>query len=90
MQKPKGFEGVDIGMLRLYLLLYADDIVLFAESEQELQKGLNLLEEYSDKWKFQVNVNKTKVMIFRKGGRIKQNLSFTYKDEKLEIVNHFK
>ena len=57
----KGFGGDDIGMLRLFLLLYADDIVLFAESEQELQKGLNLLEEYSDKWKLQVNETKLRL-----------------------------
>ena len=26
----KGAEGIDIGMLKLFLLLYADDIILFA------------------------------------------------------------
>ena len=25
----KGFEGIDIGMLKLYLLMYADDMVIF-------------------------------------------------------------
>ena len=85
-----GFEGVDIGMLKLFLLLYADDIVLFSESEKGLQHGLNLLEKYCDKWKLQVNINKTKVMIFRKGGGVRKNVSFTYKKEKLEIVNNFK
>ena len=74
-----GFEGVDIGMLKLFLLLYADDIVLFSESEKGLQHGLNLLEKYCDKWKLQVNINKTKVMIFRKGGGVRKNASFTYK-----------
>ena len=28
----KGAEGIDIGMLKLFLLLYADDITLFANT----------------------------------------------------------
>ena len=36
------FEGVNLGMLKLFLLLYADDIVLFAESGAGLQNGLDL------------------------------------------------
>ena len=28
----KGVGGVDIGMLKLFILLYADDIVLLAEN----------------------------------------------------------
>ena len=32
----KGFDGIDIGMFKLFLLLYADDIVLLSESETGL------------------------------------------------------
>ena len=38
------FKGIDLGLLKLFLLLYADDIVIFSESEQGLQEGLNILE----------------------------------------------
>ena len=37
-----------------------------------------------------VNSTKTKVIIFRKGGRLPQNVRFTYKNEDIEIVNKFK
>ena len=84
-----GFQGVDIGMLKLFLLLYADDIVIFAENENDLQHGLNLLANYCDKWKLQVNVNKTKVIVFKKGGANKKNMKFTYKQTELEIVKKF-
>ena len=43
-------------------------------------------EEYCDRWKLTVNCTKTKVMIFRKGGRIRQPIRFLYKGEALEIV----
>ena len=35
----KGLKGVDITIFKLFLLLYADDITIFAETAQGLQKG---------------------------------------------------
>jgi hypothetical protein len=69
-------EGVNLGMLKLFLLLYAEDTVIFAESEAGLQNGLDLLEQYCTKWKLFVNVNKTKILIFKKGGQNRRNLIF--------------
>ena len=71
-----GFEGVDIGVLKLFLLLYADDIVIFSETEKGLQTGLDILYAYCQSWKFKVNIQKTKVMVFRKGGFLPKNLRF--------------
>ena len=85
----KGFKGVDLGMLKLYLLLYADDIVLFSESEGDLQNGLDILKDYCNRWKLIVNVEKTKVMIFKKGGRLRRGINFRYDGKELEIVNKF-
>ena len=57
------FQGLEIGMLKLFLLLYADDIVIFADNENMLQKGLEILYDYCTSWKLRVNTNKTKIMI---------------------------
>ena len=32
--------------LKLFILLYADDIVILAETDTELQTGLNILKDY--------------------------------------------
>jgi len=84
-----GLPGIDVNTFKMFLILYADDIVIFANSSQELQTSLNLLEQYCIQWRLTVNTSKTKVMIFRKGGRNNQNLSFTYKHNAIEIVNKF-
>ena len=81
-----GLEGIDINMLKIFLLLYADDIVLFANSAEELQEGLNMLSDYCKRWKLKINVSKTKVMMFRKGGMLRRNLAFSYDGELLEIA----
>ena len=46
-----GLEGVDIGSLKLFLLLYADDMTIFAETPAALQKGLDTLKSYCNRWK---------------------------------------
>ena len=85
----KGANGIDIGMMKLYLLLYADDIVLFANSPTELQQLLDILQNYCTRYRLTVNTAKTKIMIFRKGGRIPNVLRFTYNGEDIEIVKKF-
>ena len=69
-----GFIGVEVGMLKLLLLLYADDIVFFSESADGLQKGLHILKGYCDKWKLIINTSKTKMMVFRKGSTLQRYL----------------
>ncbi|MCG8047974.1 MAG: reverse transcriptase family protein, partial [Candidatus Thiodiazotropha endolucinida] len=85
----KGAEGIDIGMFKLFLLLYADDIVIFANDKNNLQSSLDILQNYCTRWKLKVNSQKTKVMVFRKGGRLSENLHFYYDGNELEIVNKF-
>ena len=59
-------QGVQIGEDRVTLLLYADDIVLLAETQKDLQDMLDIVTSYSKKWRFRVNPKKGKseVMIF--------------------------
>jgi hypothetical protein len=66
--KRSGMKGIDIDLVKLFLILYADDIVIFAKSSEELQKSLDKMQEYCRRWKLIVNTAKTKTMIFRKGG----------------------
>ena len=51
----------------LFLLLYADDQVVFAKSAESLQSMLNDIENYCNIWGLKINTSKTKVMIFEKG-----------------------
>lgn len=52
----------------MYTLAYADDVVLMAEYEGEMRSMLERLEEYLDRKGLVLNVQKMKVMRFRKGG----------------------
>ena len=84
-----GVKGIDIGMIKLFLLLYADDITIFSETAEGLQQGLNVLEQYCLRWRLIVNTEKTKIMVFRKGGILPRMLKFYYGETELDIVSSF-
>ena len=71
------------------LFLYADDIVIFANSKEELQLSLNGLYEYCQRWNVIFNINKTEVMIFKKSGRLTAFTFFYYNNEELNLFGKF-
>ena len=58
--------GLTLDQLSIYLSMFPDDAVIF--SVDGLQSSLNNLESYCRRWDLKVNVDKTKVVVFRKGG----------------------
>ena len=61
-----GFQGVNTGHVRMFLLLYADATVIISENRQDLQLGLDIVENYCNKWKMILDIKKTNIVIFRK------------------------
>ena len=47
--------------LVVFILMYADDLVLLAEDEKDLQKLLDELERYCKESQLEVNLKKTKL-----------------------------
>ena len=73
---------------KLFVLLYADDTIIFAESAEELQRGLSKTKNYCDKWKLKLNARKCKVVIFSRG-MVRNYPNFYIGDETLEVVKNF-
>ena len=74
---------------KLSCLMFADDLVLFSESESGLQRCLNQLQVYCDKWKLTINVNKTKVIIFNAGGHKISKFEFKIGSNAIEITQRY-
>ena len=68
--------------------MFADDVVIFSDTTEGLQESLNNLKQYCDKWNLSVNIEKTKIMVFRKGGVLSQNETWTFDNNEIEIVNN--
>jgi len=82
-----GLNGIVVNIFKIFPLLYANDIVLFADSKAELQTSLNVLYNYCQKWKLVGNTNKKKLMVFKKRIRLSNNLKFYYNNLEIESVN---
>lgn len=75
--------------LKLFLLLYADDTIIFAESAEKLQVAMNCLDNYCKLWKLKINIDKTKVVIFSKG-KIRNIPKFSFNNIPVEVVFNYK
>ena len=62
-------KGISFGADVVHTLLYTDDLVLVAESPEDLQTQLNILKDFTDDIKMEVNIDETKVMVLRKNKR---------------------
>ena len=70
-------------------LFFADDVALISTSVLGLQRLLNKLEDYCNTWRLNVNLSKTKVMVFKKGAKLKKVEKWFYRSQKVEVVNNY-
>ena len=64
--KTNGAGSISVSNSRVSLLMFADDVVLLAETQEGLQTSLHLLNQYCLTSALSVNTEKTKVVIFNK------------------------
>jgi hypothetical protein len=74
--------------MKLYLLLYADDTVVLAETPEDLQAALDSVSRYCHTWDLNVNISKTKIVIFSRG-KVRNYPRFLLKDEAIEVVDDY-
>ena len=75
-------------ILKLFILLYADDTVVLGNSERDLQITLDEFYNYCKTWKLNINLSKTKVVIF--GAKKTENFNFKLGNETFEIIDRYK
>ena len=90
--RENGKHGIQLipGFEEIFLLVFADDIVLISSTPSGLQNQIDNLEKASKSLGLTVNLDKTKVMIFRKGGHIAAGGKWFYDGKEMEIVNSYK
>lgn len=86
-------SGVGVGLESgevLSVLAYADDILLMAESERDLQILSDIVHDWSRRWRMTVNLSKTKIVIYR-GRRITiPDCNVLYGLERVEVVSGYR
>ena len=82
--------GIDIDGVNVSSLLYADDLALVAETEDNLQRLLDILSNWCNKNKMQANLDKTKVVNFRNKSTSKTERRFLFNTQSIEIASSYK
>ncbi|XP_046737524.1 uncharacterized protein LOC124406211 [Diprion similis] len=69
---------------------YADDIVLLAESEEELKAMIERARRYFERKKLEVSGEKTKIMVARKNGGKRKEKKWKWGDKEIEEAKEMK
>ena len=87
LENSLNFQGasITISHVKVLLLLYADDVVIFAETAEYLQMEIDKLHTYCNKWRLKVNASKSQVLVFKKG-RVNSNESWYYGETQLTVA----
>ena len=71
------------------MLMYADDLVILSDTVFEMQAKIDLLYDFCSKWGLTINLNKTKMMVFRNGGYLKSIEKWNYGESKIEVTTYY-
>ena len=83
-------KGVNIDDRNVSILLYADDIVLISENEENLQYMLDFMCEWCYKWKLRLNIDKSSVVLFRPKPHNRSDFRFHFGENQLITVDKYK
>ena len=79
--------GVKFFQNKLSGLLFADDFVGITETGRALQSLIDIVHNYSKRWRFEANVKKCAIVIFSKTGR--GSGKWVWGDESLPILDSY-
>ena len=85
--------GVPVGDRDLTSLLYADDIVLMADSADKLQEMIDEVERFCSEWRLGLNARKSKIMVVAPNGSVESNdnePTYNFGGTPLEVVTEYK
>ena len=85
-----GRHGVSLETYELLALLLADDIILCSETVIGLQTQLNILYRAASRLHLTVNLTKSNIIVFRKGGYLAEKERWFYNGTIMPVVNAYK
>ena len=89
-QIKESCSGIPIGGENVCVLLYADDLVLLARNEKDLQCMLNILNTWCLQWNIHINAEKSQIVHFRKKEMECTNVRFHCGNHELQNVSSYK
>ena len=81
--------GITVGNEKIYLLLYADDIIIFIDNKEDMQEMLHEVHEYNTLFNVNIWDEKSKIMVIDER---EEDQSYVWKLRNLEMggTNEYK
>ena len=81
-------DSVKLTQRHINCLLYADELILLSNSAEGLQNCMEKLSNFCDEWEINVNLDKTKSLVFSSGKR-KKEVNITFQGNNIENVKSY-
>jgi hypothetical protein len=75
-----------VGKMSIPGLLLADDLAIGSVTVTGLQMGIDNLTKYCKDWSLKCNLKKTKILVCKKGGKLKKNERWFMENQQIEVV----
>ena len=88
----RGRHGIQMipGAIEIFLMLFADDVILLSNTVVGLQNQLSILKQEADRLHLTVNLDKTNIMVFRMGGYLSRYEKWWYGNTEIKVTNCYK
>ncbi len=83
-------HGFKLHTIIIHILLYADDMVIVAASKETLQLKIDVAARFLRKRGLIINIEKSKIVVFKRSGRISKLDFFHWNGNKIEVVKSYK
>ena len=74
----------------IFALMFADDVASFSDTIIRLQHQINCIERFCLSVGMHLNLLKTKIIVFKNGGVLKQTEKWFYMREVVDFVSFYK
>ena len=78
-----------VDLIEIFILLFADDVILMSDSVCGLQNQLNIFYETANHLGLVVNLDKSNIVVFRNGGYNAWNEKWFYGQSLISLVNAY-
>jgi len=87
--RKSNIHGLRLQAAIVHILLYADDMTIVAATRETLQLKIDVAARFLRKRGLVINLGKSKIVVFKRSGRISKFDNFTWNEESIEVVKFY-
>ena len=87
--EKSNIAGIKLQLAIVHILLFADDMVIVAHSQETLQMKITIVSRFLNDRGLRINFAKTKIIVFRRSGNLCKSDKFFWNGSPIDIVKSY-